>query len=337
MHKPKRPGQAYNEGMILDDIKNYAKQFAYEPKVENAGKLKKAKKFVVAGMGGSHLAANILQAWHPELDIVIWSNYGLPPIKESELKERLIILSSYSGNTEETVDALNAARAKHLAVAVVAARGKLINLAIKFKLPYVQMPDFHMQPRMATGLSMLAILALMGEKTWLHEAKELTTLLHSAREEHRGKDLAKRLHGAVPVIYASTRNASIAQNWKIKFNETGKIPAFWNVVPEVNHNEMTGFDSKGRTAPISRHFHFVFLKDGGDDRRIIKRMSVMEKLLKDRGFKAEILLLQGKNEIHKIFNALNLADWTAYHTGLLYGVDPEQVLMVEEFKKLIGR
>jgi glucose/mannose-6-phosphate isomerase len=324
--------------MILDDIRNYAKQFAYEPKVENAGKLKrKFEKFLAVGMGGSHLAADILKAWHPELDIVVWSNYGLPALREKELKERLIIISSYSGNTEEAIDAFNVARAKRLTVAVIAARGKLINLAQKLKVPYVQMPDFHFQPRMATGLNLKAMLALMGERTWLHEAGELATILHPSREEHRGKDLAKRLHGAVPVIYASGRNAAIAYNWKIKFNETGKIPAFYNVVPELNHNEMTGFDSKGRTPPLSRHFHFVFLKDGGDDRRITKRMSVLEKLYKDRGFKAEVILLQGKNELHKIFNALMLADWASYHSALLYGVEPEQVPMVEEFKKLIGR
>ncbi|MGC9968757.1 MAG: SIS domain-containing protein [Minisyncoccia bacterium] len=325
--------------MILDDIKNYAKQFAYEPKVENAEKLGKKKftKFIVAGMGGSHIAADIIKAWHPEVDVVVWRNYGLPPLREKDLKEHLIILSSYSGNTEETVDAFTVAREKHCVVAVVAARGKLISLAQKFKVPYVQMPDFHMQPRLATGLSLLAMLAIMGEKAWLAEAKELATLLHTAREEHRGRDLAKRLHEAVPVIYSSARNGVIARNWKIKFNETGKIPAFYNVVPELNHNEMTGFDAKGRTTPLSRHFHFVFLKDGGDDRRITKRMSTLEKLYRDRGFKIEIVLLQGKNELHKIFGALNLADWTAYHTAKLYGVDPDQVPMVEEFKKLIAR
>ncbi len=323
--------------MILDDIKNYQTQFEYEPKVQNAGKLKKAKKFVVVGMGGSHLAGDILKAWKPHLDIVVWSNYGLPPLAERDLKERLIILSSYSGGTEETIDAWNAARARRLPVAVIAARGKLINLAEKFKVPYVRMPDMHMQPRMATGLSLLSMLAAMGEHAWVLEARELAKLLHPAREEHRARDLAKRLHGAVPVIYASDRNRAIAQNWKIKFNETGKIPAFSNVVPELNHNEMTGFDSKGRTAPLSRHFHFIFLKDGGDDRRITKRMSVLEKLYKDRGFKVEIVLLQGKTEIHKIFGALNLADWTAYYAGLLYGVDPQEVPMVEEFKRLIAR
>lgn len=323
--------------MIIDDIKNYAKQFEYEPKVENAAKLKKATKFIVCGMGGSHLAADILRAWHPEQDIIIWSNYGLPPLHEKELKERLIILSSYSGGTEETIDAFNTAKSKRLNVAAVAARGKLINLAEKNKVPYVEMPDLHQQPRMATGLSLLAMAALMDERSWVAEAKTLATSLHPARENHRGKDLARRLHGTVPIIYASARNSAIAHNWKIKFNETGKIPAFYNVVPELNHNEMTGFDVKSRTLALSKHFHFVFLKDGGDDRRIIKRMSVLEKLYHDRGFKVEIILLQGKNELQKIFNALTLADWTAYHTAQLYGVDPQEVPMVEEFKKLIGR
>ena len=78
--------------MINDDIKNYAKQFEYEPLVENAGKLKKLGKFVVVGMGGSHLAADILKTWHPELDIVVWSSYGLPPLHEKDMKDRLVII-----------------------------------------------------------------------------------------------------------------------------------------------------------------------------------------------------------------------------------------------------
>ncbi len=66
--------------MLPQDIKDYAKQFAYEPVVENAGKLKRFSKFLIVGMGGSHLAADILKAWHPDLDIIIWSSYGLPSL-----------------------------------------------------------------------------------------------------------------------------------------------------------------------------------------------------------------------------------------------------------------
>ena len=323
--------------MIADDIKNYAKQFDYEPIVENAAKLKRFKKFIVCGMGGSHLAADILRAWHPELEIIVWSNYGVPPLPEKELKECLIIASSYSGSTEETIDAFTVARTKHLPLAVLAANGRLVRLAQKFNVPYVQMPDLHCQPRMATALSLRGLLALMGERTLLSESKLLATQLHPAREEHRGKELAKRLHGTVPIIYTSARNAAIGYNWKIKFNETGKIPAFANVVPELNHNEMTGFDVKPKTVGLSRQFHFVFLKDGDDDPRLIKRMSILEKLYRERGFTTEVVLLQGKNVLQKIFNALILADWTAYHAAKLYGVEPEQVPMVQEFKKLVER
>jgi len=323
--------------MLPQDIKNYATQFAYQPVLENAGKLKKKfSRFIVIGMGGSHLAADIIKTWHPELDLIVWSNYGLPKLNEKVLKESLTIVSSYSGNTEEEIDAFAAATAKRYPLAVVASDGKLIRSAEKAGVPYVKMPHENIQPRMATGFSLMALLAVMGEKTWMLEARELAKQLHPAREDRRGQDLAKRLYGSVPVIYASAKNATIGYNWKIKFNETGKVPAFTNVVPGLNHNEMNGFDAKEKTASLSRGFRFIFLKDGSDDRRILKRMSVLERLYHDRGFKVEIVLLQGKNEIQKIFNALILADWTAYHTAKLYGVDPEQVPMVEEFKKLIA-
>jgi glucose/mannose-6-phosphate isomerase len=324
--------------MLPQDIKNYAAQFAYRPTLENAGKLKKKHtKFIVAGMGGSHLAADIIKAWHPEVELIVWSNYGLPKLSEKALREHLIVLSSYSGNTEETIDAYTAAMAKRYPVAVVASGGKLLRLAEKAGVPHVKLPHEDIQPRMATGLSLLGILAVMGEKTWTMEAQELLKQLHPAREERRGEDLARRLYGSIPIIYVSAKNAAIGYNWKIKFNETGKIPAFTNVVPELNHNEMTGFDVKEKTVALSVGFRFVFLKDGLDDRHILKRMSVLEKLYHDRGFKVEIVLMQGKTEIQKIFNALILADWTAYATAKLYGVDPEQVPMVEEFKKLIAR
>ncbi len=324
--------------MLSQDIKNYAAQFTYQPVLENAGKLKKKfSRFIVAGMGGSHLAADILKAWHPELDLTVWSNYGFPKLNEKILKESLIIVSSYSGNTEEEIDTFGAVVAKRYPLAVVASGGKLLHLAERAGVPHVKMPREDIQPRMATGFSLMALLALMGEKTWTLEARELAKQLYPAREERRGQDLAKRLYGSVPVIYTSAKNAAIGYNWKIKFNETGKIPAFTNVVPELNHNEMTGFDTKEKTVSLSRSFRFIFLKDGSDDRRILKRMSVLEKLYHDRGFKVEVALLQGKNEIQKIFNALIFADWTAYHTAKLYGVDPEHVPMVEEFKKSIEK
>jgi glucose/mannose-6-phosphate isomerase len=329
---------------IYNDIKNFNKQFAWEPQVENPAKLRSGasaeksgrfKKFIVAGMGGSHLAADLIRTWKPDADIIVWSNYGLPPLPQKELRERLIIASSYSGNTEETIDAFELALKKKLSVAAMASGGKLITMAHILKVPHVVMPS-HMQPRMALGYSLKAVLKLMGENYALQEVSELVGALHPSRREKEGKNLARKLKGQVPIIYSSFHNRAIAYNWKIKFNETGKIPAFYNVLPEMNHNEMTGFDVKRSTARLSRNFHFIFLKDREDLPRIAKRMNMMFKIFTKRGFRTEVLSLYGKNVWEKIFSSLNLADWTAYYTAKLYNVEPEEVPMVEEFKKLIA-
>ena len=323
--------------MIIQDIKNFNKQFGYDPEVKNAGHLTQtAKKFIVCGMGGSHLSVNILKAWKPELDITIWNDYGLPSLSERDKKECLIIASSYSGNTEETISAFLEAKERRLPVAAVASGGELISLARSFGVPYVALPDSSIQPRMALGFSIKAILALMSEKLALKEIETLENLIVPAHYENPGKKLAKQLKGTVPVIYSSNRNGAIAQNWKIVLNETGKVPAFENVFPELNHNEMTGFDAKKGTRPLSSKFRFVFLYDDEDDSRVKKRMKVLDGLLRKRGFKVSTVEINGESRIARIFSSINTAQWTAFNIAKLYGVEPEQVPMVEEFKKLIA-
>ena len=154
--------------------------------------------------------------------------------------------------------------------------------------------------------------------------------------KEEGKNLAQTLNGSIPLIYASRVNTSLAHIWKITLNETGKIPAFYNVFPELNHNEMTGFDLKERTKHLSERFHFIFLRDQNDHPLVQKRMDVTAQFYRQRGLKVEMLELKGKTVFHKIFSSLLLADWTAYYLALHYGVDPEQIPMVEEFKKLIS-
>ena len=147
--------------------------------------------------------------------------------------------------------------------------------------------------------------------------------------------LAATLVGKVPVIYASHRNAAIAYNWKIKMNETGKIPAFMNVIPELNHNEMTGFDVHKSTEKLINNFYTLILRDEEDDPRIHKRMEILERLYNKRDIPTEIIAIEGTGRFEKIFSSLYLADWVAYYTAQEYGSDPDNVPMVEEFKKLM--
>lgn len=322
---------------MYETIKNFNKQFEYEPQIENAAALKPAAKFLVIGMGGSHLAVDLLKVWNPALNVLIHSDYGLPTISDEDLRGRLIILSSYSGNTEEVLSAFEEARGKDLSLAVLSIGGKLIDLAKKNALPYIQMPDTGIQPRSALGFTLMALLKLMNQQQTIEEASQLSSMLKPVEFESQGRELAERLKGFVPVIYSSSRNLPIAYNWKIKFNETGKIPAFYNVFPELNHNELTGFDVVDATRNLSKNFYFLLLEDDSDNPKIKKRMQILAKLYRDRGLKIEFVkLISGSNAFYKIFSSLILADWTAYYTAKSYGVESEQVPMVEEFKKLIS-
>lgn len=316
-------------------IRSFANQFAYKPNVEHEDKLQRTGKYVICGMGGSHLQGDIFQNAYPGFDLSVHQDYGLPRWPDAVLKKTLVIASSYSGNTEETISAFVEAVQKNYPVAVMSTGGKLIELARERHLPYVQIPDTGIQPRSALGFTFKALAKILGREDALEEAAALGKELSVQDWETRGKSLAESLKDEVPIIYASSRNYSVAYNWKIKFNETGKIPAFYNVFPEINHNEMTGFDVKEGSKKLSANMHFLFLRDNEDHPQIQKRMDVLEKLYADRGLPVTALDLKGSSALEKIFSSLLLGDWTAYHTAKLYGVEAEQVPMIEEFKKLM--
>ncbi len=324
-------------------IREFNKQFAWKPAVVNADRLPRAKKFVVGGMGGSHLGAGLLAGWKPELDIVIHRDYGLPILSDAE--ERFFIASSYSGNTEETIDFAKTALKKGYVVATISVGGKLLEFAQKNKLPHIVFPNTKIQPRSALGFAMRALAALIGDSALQRELAKLASALKPSALEGKGGKLAQTLRGKVPVVYSSTRNQAIAYNWKIKFNETGKIPAFYNVIPELNHNEMTGFSAEGgpasggdvskEAAKLCEIFHFIFLTDSADHPQNQKRMRVCKNLYEDRGLSVTEVALEGKTALEKMFTSLLIADWTALHLSKIYGTEAEQVPMVEEFKKLI--
>lgn len=246
-------------------------------------------------------------------------------------------MSSYSGNTEESIDAYDLAGKLGLTRIAISIGGKLLDKAKKDKVPYIQMPDYNIQPRSALPLSLISLLKVIDEKEMLKEIGKLSKTFHPENFEKEGKELAEKIRGSVPVIYASDKNITLAYNWKIKFNETGKIPAFYNVLPELNHNEINGFDVKDTTRKLSEKLCFIFLKDKTDHPKTKKRMLVTEKLYKERNLKTYNIDISGKNIFHKIFSNLLVADFTAYFTAEGYGLESEQVPMVEEFKKLIEK
>lgn len=319
--------------MMYDAIASFNKQLAFEPLVGNSTGLKKARKFLVCGMGGSHLAADLIASVGLPIELIVHKNYGLP---KGDLAGCLVIASSYSGNTEEVIDGLKHALSRKLPVAITSVGGTLLELAKKHNLPYVKIPETGIQPRSALGYSLKSMLALMGLSGELKTLTALSNTLSPKAYESQGKQLASQSVGRVPVIYSSTENQSVAYNWKIKLDETGKIPAFYNVLPELNHNEMTGFDVVKATKKLSANIQFIFLSDDKDHPQIKKRMAVLETLYRARGLAVINVPLIGASRWERMLRSIILADWFSYYTANQYGVEAEQVPMVEEFKRLIA-
>ena len=288
----------------MEIIKNFKNQFKYEPVIKNRDKLKKSKDFFVVGMGGSHLSADIIKDIFPELNITVHSDYGLP---NKINKKSLLILSSFSGNTEEVLDSLKHALKEKIPLIIVSSGGKLIEIAKAKDLPYIELPDKNLPPRMALGYSIKALLKIINKKIDF-ETRD---------QESTGKEIAKKIKGTIPLIYSSNKNKSIGYIWKINFNENSKNPAFNNVFPELNHNEVEGINQKD--------FSFVLIEDQKDHPRIKLRMEIFKKNYKTITIK--------DNPINLIILSL----WTSYYLAIENKVDPIEVRKIEELKQELSQ
>lgn len=290
---------------------------------------------LVVGMGGSWMAGSLVrEAGLCKVPIAIHRGYGLPAA--SLPKTTLVVASSFSGNTEEVLSAYDAARAARLPLLGISAGGTLKERCVSDGIPFVSIPADPptMQPRSATGYQvgilarLLANLGVASEGAV--EALEgleprLTAFMDTARE--RGEALVPPLEHATPIIYASDRFQDVARIWKIKFNENAKTPAFWNVFPELNHNEMIGWSNPHGA------FHVILLRDADDHPRVQKRFDITRSLLQEKGVSASVVPLEGNSLVEKIFSALLVGDWASYTLALALGVDPSPVPMVEELKR----
>lgn len=328
-------------------IIDFPDQFAVGLRIAKDIKLEgKFDSVTISGMGGSALPANLFRIYcnnllkahadYKHFEIYINRYYSLPP--ESYGSATLNLISSYSGNTEETIGSLEEAHTSNMPFIGLSSGGQIEELCSKYGAPHVKLPipNSSFQPRMGTGYFFGAILQILINHNLLPDVTEELILLAeklktgSEKLEKEGKNLAKKIVGRTPVIYSSPKYKFVAMVWKIKINENSKTPAFWNFFPELNHNEMVGF-----TNPQGKFF-IIMLKDPLDNPQNRKRYEAAASLLSIKGTASEILEMQGETVFEKIFSSIALADWTSYYLAILYGQDPTPVDMVEEFKKIIG-
>lgn len=299
------------------------------------------KKIVVCGMGGSALYADLLKDYlvqegfaNEEL-IFVHRHYGLPKgVKVDE--NTLVVASSYSGNTEESIEALEKALKTKARILGVACGGKIEQTCGSNRISFIKIPS-GLQPRHATGYLIGALLQVLIDSKSV-EQKALDDLLDAAKSlgegdknklDELGEKIAEFALGKTPVVYSSHAFYSVARTAKIKFNENSKNPGFFNVFPELNHNELNGFDR------LAENYAFVFVKRKADHPKVMKRMIVTKKLLEERGATVFEASAEGKGFAQEMLWTLMLFEFASYYLALKNGIDPTPVPIVEKFKKLL--
>lgn len=302
---------------------------------------KKFSNVILCGMGGSawpiEFVVNYLTT-NPSVrlfnaPVIIHRNYGLP---DEANKNSLMIFSSCSGNTEETVKAYRAAFKAGIKGVVMTSGGELEKLAAKNGTKILKIPEKNIPPRYSTGYMVGFLVKLLADAKIMKDvssdiiktSRYLKKILADGRLEKRGYELAGKIGDRIPIIYASVNYRIAAKVWKIKINENAKVPAFWNHIPEFNHNEMVGF-----TRANPSQFFVLLLKDNRDDKEILKVMEISEKLLVKRGIPTEVVEMNGNNFFSKVFSTTLLCDWVSYYLAIKNGIDPAPVPIVDEFKK----
>ena len=299
---------------------------------------KRFDNIVIAGMGGSALPGALLNMFSDgiglKIPVYVHRSYGLP--KEAGDKS-LVFIISYSGNTEEALSAYKKAQTENYDIAAITSGGELEKLAKKDGVPVALVPK-DIQPRIALGFQFSALMSMLADAGTIlsqeKEIKELSSSLDAEQIEKNARDLAEKIGEKTPLIYASESNVQLAYILKIQMNENAKRHAFYNYFPELNHNEMVGYNenAKGKMQKV-KDFFVLMLRDKDDHPRIQKRMQLTADIIKKRGFEIEYIDIEGDNMYNKAFNTILFGNWLSYYLAINAGIDPTPVNIVEEFKK----
>lgn len=298
---------------------------------------------VFAAMGGSALQAEFVKVY-PALAVpfLIVKDYDLPAfVNESTL----VIVSSYSGNTEETLSALEQAKTRGAKIAVMTGGGKLQEHAETDGLDIVIVPKA-VQPRMAVLYAYRALVELL--VAYELAAPESISMLESvvprleaavagwvktvSTADNPAKQLALQCVGKTPIIYAGSLMAPAAYKWKISANENAKNTAWTGTLPEFNHNEFIGWSSH----PVEKPFAVIDLISTFEHPRTQLRFKVTDRLLSGMRPKAITVTAQGESPLEHLLYLVLFGDFVTLYLGLLNGIDPSPVELVERFKKELG-
>jgi len=309
---------------------------------------KRPSQIIVAGMGGSAIGGEILKHWLKDripIPIDVCRDYALPAYAN---KHTLVFAVSYSGNTEETLSAFLDAVKRGCMTITVTSGGHLLSLSEKMHIPSLTIPMIvGCPPRAAIAylffplpiiLEKMGILSNVGEE--IEEAIEVLEKLSRENapqiptKNNRAKKLAIELKDTMPAVYGFRQYAAIAQRLKAQFNENTKIPSKQEVFPELNHNEVMGWEAP---QTLTKKFSTILLRDRNEPPEIRHRIEATRLLALNKTQKILEIHAEGEGKLAKMLSAMYVGDLASVYLAILRGTDPMPVETITKIKKEMAR
>ncbi len=302
----------------------------------------KFNQVLITGMGGSAIAGDVLAAYLEDclpLPVIVNRKETLPAYVS---EKTLVIISSNSGNTSETLSAYKMAKEKNSTMIILTSGGKLQKLAEKDNIQTLIIPA-GLPPRQAFGYAFFTILFLLSKWNWikLDDAtvkdvkKTVKTLLkrNSVQKNHQSGlafNIARAIYKKIPIIYtATTWLEPVLTRWRNQFNENSKSLAFSNIIPEMNHNEIVGWDMD---FPEDDYFVILFLRDYNETGERMKRLLYTREIIAKKCQNIVDIFPEGETRLGKIISMIYLGDWISYYLALFYGKDPIEIKNIDYLK-----
>lgn len=338
----------YDSAGMLDRILNFPEQLKQAQTISKQTKLNLSSNQIlnvcITGMGGSAISGDIVRSnLAGRLNVPIFVNryYKLPNFVN---ENSLIVVSSYSGNTEETLEAYEDACKKNAQVVCITSGGELSERAHAQGHPIFTIPGGY-PPRSALGYLTVPILYGLHAAKLITEPDEelfetinllqkLSQEYHPDSESNLAKEISIRLQGKIPLIYASVFGfEAVAWRWKGQFSENSKVLAFCNLFPELNHNEIMGW---GPLREINQKFQIIYLKDKEDHPQVIKRMMVTKEIIEPETGPIIEVESKGESLLARIFSLIFLGDVVSLYLAILNKVDPTPVKRIDYLKQKLS-
>lgn len=302
-------------------------------------------KVVILGMGGSAIGGDLLSSLsvvESKTPFFVYRDYDLPSFVNANT---LVIASSYSGMTEETLFSFTQALATPAKKLALTSGGKLKALAEQNGVQ-VFVIDYLSQPRAALGHSFFPLLGicqrlgLVGDKSeeiagMVQVLEDLQTTIddNCPLSLNLAKQLATKLYQRLVVIYGAAILSPVAQRWKTQINENSKAWAFYELFPELNHNAMVGYEFPGE---LAQRIFVVLLRSQHLHPRTLIRYQVTAEVLSQAKVSYEVVEGRGESALSQMMSIVLLGDWVSYYLALLYETDPSPVMVIDYLKKQLA-